>query len=366
MHNPFSYTKIVSGPSFCNREKEIKELSSYIINSQNVLLYSNRRIGKSSLLLRITERLKSKRKFLYVDLYGTLSEMDFVSAVFKSLRQLESNLDKLFNVLKGPLSSLSMTLSVDPNTSLPTISPGFVSSQKAKFLEDAFGAIIRLSNKEPLCVIFDEFPEVAEYTELDFEKRLRSIIQTHKEISYVFSGSKRHTLLRMFSENKRAFFKQAEPYQLFEIDKKHYVKWVKGLFSSKNVHLKDDFIFSVVSVCESHPMYVQRFFFHLWEEKKIEKNTIYKIMELILQRQEGEFLAIWDSLTLNQKKVLKLILKTGGTGLFSAEALSSVQLKTGSQIEKAIEFLVRMDIVIKNDAYHFQDLMFKYWLKQRI
>jgi AAA+ ATPase superfamily predicted ATPase len=53
MENPFKFSGIVEEPAFCNRQNEQKELIQYIENSQNVLLYSHRRYGKSSLILKM-------------------------------------------------------------------------------------------------------------------------------------------------------------------------------------------------------------------------------------------------------------------------------------------------------------------------
>ncbi len=50
MNNPFAYSNYVTGESFCNRKMELSELLKYINNSQNVLLFSHRRYGKSSLI----------------------------------------------------------------------------------------------------------------------------------------------------------------------------------------------------------------------------------------------------------------------------------------------------------------------------
>ncbi|MBF0430215.1 MAG: ATP-binding protein [Fibrobacteria bacterium] len=364
--NPFSYTKIVSGKAFCNRKKELKDLSVYILGNQNVVLYSNRRMGKSSLLLKTAEKLKNQRKFLYVDLYGTISETDFISAIFKALKQLELNLDRLFKLLKGTFTSLSLTVSMDPTTATPTISPNFIPSQKEKFLDEAFSAIYTLSKKKDLCVVFDEFQEVADYAEPDFEKRLRRIIQIHDNTSYVFSGSKRHILLRMFSENNQAFYRQAEPYELLDIEKKHYLKWVKEMFGPKGTPLEEEFISSIIDACECHPMYVQRFLFHLWEKKDPQAIDINVILELLIQRHEGEFQTLWDSLTLNQKKVMKLILKCGGVNIFSAENIQGVQLQTASQVKKAADALLTAGIVDKTNVYHIQDLLLKNWLFRKL
>ena len=88
MENPFSYTGIVRGDAFCNRQTEQTELLKFIKGSQNVLLFSHRRYGKSSLIYKLFNRLERQRPkidTLYVELYGTLSEKDFVSAILAGL-----------------------------------------------------------------------------------------------------------------------------------------------------------------------------------------------------------------------------------------------------------------------------------------
>ena len=53
MENPFIYGQEVSGDTFCNRTKEIKELMSDIKSGHNVIIYSPRRYGKTSLVKKV-------------------------------------------------------------------------------------------------------------------------------------------------------------------------------------------------------------------------------------------------------------------------------------------------------------------------
>jgi len=98
MQNPFAYSNYVTGESFCNRSEEIAELLKHIKASQNVLLYSHRRHGKSSLIQEVFNTIateKMKIDTMHVELYGTISEKDFITRTFHCLNQIESNLDKL-------------------------------------------------------------------------------------------------------------------------------------------------------------------------------------------------------------------------------------------------------------------------------
>jgi AAA+ ATPase superfamily predicted ATPase len=49
-------------------------------SSQNVLLYSHRRFGKTSLILKVFRQLTGVTP-TYVDLYGTTGVPDFIRAV---------------------------------------------------------------------------------------------------------------------------------------------------------------------------------------------------------------------------------------------------------------------------------------------
>ena len=367
MKNPFSYTGIVKGKAFCNRETEQTELLGFIRGSQNILLYSHRRYGKSSLIFKLFERLDRQRPqfgTLYVELYGTLSEKDFVAAILTSLSQIESRLEKLAQLVRGAIQSVKFGLSIDPISNSPGISISFDSSYDEAVLSNALGLLGSFSKSRKLLVVFDEFQEIANYKQAGFEKRLRAIIQQHDNISYIFCGSKRHILNEIFSNQNRAFYKLAQSYPLSKIETSQYVSWAKNLFGKSGRKIGAEFIEEIVLRCENHPMYVQQFLFYLWEQKNttISRETVDEIELKVLQTSQNEYLNLWDSLTLNQKKTLKLIILTGGKDIFYASALQSADLKAGSQVTRSLEKLVGSDIVLKNNYYKIQDVMFKNWI----
>jgi hypothetical protein len=368
MDNPFSYTGIVRGDAFCDRQTEQTELLGFIKGSQNVLLYSHRRYGKSSLIYKLFSRLERQRPkidTLYVELYGTLSEKDFVSAILASLSQIESKLEKLVKLVRRNLRSVKLGMSVDPITGSPSVSVSFDSGYNEAMLKNVMGLLGSFSEKRKLMVVFDEFQEIANYKQEGFEKRLRAIIQQHGNISYFFCGSQRHLLNEIFTYQNRAFYKLAQSYPLDKIQSKYYVPWVQKLFLKLGREIETDIIEEIIVRCENHPMYVQQFLFYLWENKnpKLSLDTVDQIELRILQSSQNEFLNLWDSLTLNQKKTLKLIILTGGKDMFYASALQAVDLNAGSQVTRALDKLIRSDIVLKINGYKIQDVMFMKWIQ---
>lgn len=369
MKNPFAYSNYVTGESFCNRKKELSELLRYIKGSQNVLLYSHRRYGKSSLIRQLFCDIKEKNLnigAMHIELYGTISEKDFITRTFQGLNQLESNFERLLKSVSSALKNIKLNLSIDSSTGGTLVSPSFEAINEKIMLEELMNILSKYSQKRKLVIAFDEFQEVANYTEEGFEKRLRSFIQQHSNICYLFSGSQQHLITEMFNSNNRAFYKLAESFPLGKIETKNYIPWVQNLFSRKNVHLPAELIEEIVAKFENHPMYIQNLLFHLWEEpakKGFSTDIINKVENAIVEKRSLEHTILWETLSINQKKTLKLILLNNGSNLFNADSLKSVNLKTGSLVTKALSSLIKKEIIIKNGNYQIQDIVFKKWLQ---
>ena len=173
----------------------------------------------------------------------------------------------------------------------------------------------------------------------------------------------------MFNANSRAFYKSADSFPLPKIETRHYIPWVQGLFRRKNVDLSAEFVEEIVARFENHPMYIQNFLFHLWEEpvkRGVTVAVIDKLENEIIEKRSSEHIILWETLSINQKKTLKLILLNNGINLFNADALKSVNLKTGSLVTKALSALMKKEIIVKNGHYMIHDIVFKKWLQNTL
>ena len=376
MENPFEYSNHVTGKAFCNRREEIAKLTKYIQASQNVLVYSHRRFGKSSLIKKVFQDMKNKKSAvrpMYVDLYGTVSESDFLTRCFKGLSQIESNIDKLVTAAASAMKQIRLSLSIDPNTGNPSVSPIFGTQGKEAYLEEFMAILEQYSAKHKLVIALDEFQEVCDYAENSFEKRLRSFIQGHSHICYIFSGSQQHILTEMFGSGKRAFYKLADSFPVGKIATKHYIPWIQDLFKEKKVSIDKSLAENIVERFDNHPMHIQNFLFHLWgasgdgsDNEELSEDLIARIENNIIQSKELEYENLWDPLTLNQKKTVILVIKNRGKNIFSADALQKVDLKTASLVTKTLQTLMKKELLIKNRAYRIQDIVFEKWLKKKL
>ncbi|MEJ2221737.1 MAG: ATP-binding protein [Desulfobacterales bacterium] len=361
MNNPFTHSRIATGDAFCNRQQELKDLAYYARNNQTVLIYSHRRTGKTSLIFELMGKLKKGRpvvRSIYIDLYGTLDENDFIAVIFSALSQIESKLEKLLKLATG----LKLSVLVDPLTGQPTISVSISRSERPRYLKSALEILESYAKRQKLLVIFDEFQEIDKYKDPGFEKRLRSHIQLQKNIGYIFSGSQKHILTQMFTATDRAFYQMAKSYPLEPIELEQYVKWARALFKRRKISIAPKIIADIVDRCEFQPMYIQQFLFELWRRGKISPAAISQIESDILERRENEFIILWDSLTPNQRKALRLLAKTEGKAIFYSESLQRFGFSSGSILSRALSSLSKRDIVSKNRTYHIQNVMLKKWI----
>ena len=169
----------------------------------------------------------------------------------------------------------------------------------------------------------------------------------------------------MFSSQKRAFYKQASSYPLKTIETKHYVPWLEKLFSTGEMAIEKTKLVQIVERMQNHPMYIQLFCFFLWQELKYSSwndEIINKIENSMIEQKHLEYQTLWDNLSINQKKTLKLVLINDGKNLFSAEALIMVNIKTASIVTRCLKSLSEKEILVKNGKYIIEDLFLNKWL----
>ncbi|MCB2148160.1 MAG: hypothetical protein KQI81_16915 [Deltaproteobacteria bacterium] len=362
MENPFSFSGIVDDPAFCNREKEQAELTRLIKTSQNVLLYSHRRFGKTSLILKVFKQIRGVTP-VYIDLYGTTGIPDFIRAALTGISAAEPKIKRLMQLVRETITGFSVNFSLDPVTGLPAAVPQLAPDRKTIPVEQVFRLAEAVSAKKKMAIAFDEFQEVARYGGEPFEKQLRACIQQHENIAYVFAGSQKHLITDMFNNAKRAFFRQAASFPLEKIAPEAYVEWIANLYRRDNRTIDNALIVQVVRRCDGHPACIQEFFHHLWDEKTVSVALIDQLERRIIRRRMAEFAYAWDSLTLNQRRALKLIVFTGGKSLYAVDHLAAFGFRTPSQATAAVDKLIEREFVVKNGVYQLQDPIFKRWLE---
>jgi hypothetical protein len=95
MRNPFQYGSIVRGEAFCNRRREVRDIRRAVENAERLFIYSERRLGKTSLVRHALDGLPKKRHVVvYVDLWPTDSPASFAVTTARALAQAHASTPK--------------------------------------------------------------------------------------------------------------------------------------------------------------------------------------------------------------------------------------------------------------------------------
>ncbi len=372
MKNPFTYGREVAGSSFCNRKKEIEEIYRDIVNSQNVIIFSQRRFGKTSLIKEVLKKAQKEGVLtIYVDIYSVLTEEDLIRIYAKAVAEIA--LGKLERGLRDAaklFKSIRPKLTLDENGK-PIYSIDIINKRETlPLLEDVLESVNRYADrkKKKAVVVLDEFQQIGQFKTDRAEKTMRSVFQKHKNISYIFMGSKKHLIFDMFNNPNRPFYRSAKPFPLEKIGKSEFMSFIKNKFKSTGKIITDVAVEKIIDICECHPYYIQ-YFCHIILERAIDKqkiseNNLKEGLELLLSRESSTYEATWDLLTVKQKQVLlALSAIERDTKLFSSEFLEKNNLGSASSVQRTIQALVNKDLVDKEgDLYTVIDILFKKWL----
>lgn len=364
---PFKYGVVVSGEDFCGREESIISIQKYVKSFQNIYIQGERRIGKTSLVSESIKRLKS-HKLLLVDLLALRSAEELCSRMIKQLIILESS-DRFLGGLVRFFTHLRPQISMDPLTNLPTVIFDKGVSISPESLEEVFELIRKTASKKQMVVFFDEFQDILRVEEAPWLLGvLRSKIQYHDSIPYIFAGSYRNEMDRIFTDSDSPFFKSAIPLTIDSIERDAFARFIRNKFKQTGRSINEDVLPDIFEVTADISGDTLQLCEALWsvsdEHDTIDKTTLSSAFQLIFAREQRSYEIILSGLSLNQEKVLTALAKGFNIPVNSADFLMLSGVSQPSSVNAAIKKLIARRIIYKKDnRYRFANPFFAAWLK---
>lgn len=373
MKNPFEYGGVVSGDAFCNREREIADLLRAMENGEKLFLFSERRFGKTSLVRAALGKLPKKSYVcIYVDLWPTDSEATFVMAVAKAVTESTStSVGKLLETAKKFFGSLAPSVTIDeegkpvltfgPNT-LAKLSPA---------LDDVLQTPAKIAAKEErrVVLVFDEFQQILEYGSDQVERKLRSVIQNHRNVAYIFLGSRKHLIQKMFVDRSRPLYRAGGHYPLGPIAEEPWQPFIHKRFKDAGKAISKERIHDICELTQGHPFYTQHLSHVVWElcepKAEVSEELIQSAVRVLLERENFAYTTLWESLTTVQKRFLKgLASEPAGVKPFAGEFVRRYGLRSASNVQRAVEALLEKDTIDReNGSFIITDRFFRLWTR---
>lgn len=371
MKNPFEYGGIVGPDAFCNRETEQKDLRRAAENGDRLLIYAERRMGKTSLVRNVMGQLPAKNYLpIYVDLWTTSNPQTFAEQVAKATAEsADRRADKILETAKDLFRYMSPSVTIDDYGN-PSIQFGArLGAETVPQLEDVLRAPLKLAakRKKRVVVVLDEIQRIAEYSDDMVERTLRTVVQEPSEVAWFFLGSRKHVIQQMFSDRSRPLYQSTGHYPLEAIHVEHWTPFIARRFQEAGKTVSIEVIEQLCERTDGHPYYTQHLAHDLWEitavGEVVTDEALREAEALLLRRLSHSYTVLWDALTTNQRALLRgLAQETSGHSLFSAEFLARVGM-AGSSAHRAAEGLQADDIIDRSpDGYVISDRFLRRWL----
>jgi AAA+ ATPase superfamily predicted ATPase len=367
MDNPFVYEGFALDTKFCGREEEIIYLDQVVKYSNNLVLFSKRRMGKSSLIQEFIQNRVDRNKYIciYVDLFEISSKLDFIRLITKCTANslpfnMKNGLEQLVKIFK----TISFSVDVDSISGSIGFNPKINSLDFDDACDDYFQSLnryIKGSNKKAI-VVFDEFQQVVNIKDKNIDAIIRKHIQSHENISYIFSGSKKNLLTSLFSNAKAPLYQMATFKELEPIKEEDFFR-----FANKHLHysIQEEIFSYIYRVCGEESKLIQEVLFHIYKDniQHISQDVCDKIIGNIIDEKASSFRLIYDMLSNTKKSALKILSKTNN--IYSQEILMRYDISKPA-LQSALKKLVSEEELIeqKDNKYLFDNKLFELWCRK--
>jgi hypothetical protein len=371
MSNPFYLQEVPVDAPFCDRERELRELQSYAEARANVVLYSPRRFGKTSLVRRIQHALAGNGAVtIFADFFGVASVEDAAARLAKAVFQITHKKETFWKRALQTIRSFRPILKPDPEGGISlSVEPSSPARSGIEVLDEtleSLGAFVEATDGL-VQIALDEFQEIVVLREaLRIEAALRTQIQ-RQNASYFFIGSRRRVLLGIFNDRKRPFFQSAINYPLPPLPREELVDFLAAQFDVGGKPCGRNLSRRIADEVDCHTYYSQKLAFLIFENcDTVTGEAITAGFQKLLASERPVFEAIVQGLTPHQRLLLRALAIEPTDKPLASAYLQKHRLGSVGGIQYSIKQLAELDLIEKSDSWRIVDPVFIFWLKAQL
>lgn len=375
MCKKFVYGVAVSDYNFIGRERETKRLLDNFKGGINVILMSPRRLGKTSLVKHVCNKLDDKDIItVYLDIFGCKSEYDFYNKLATEvLKQTASKHELWFEEAKEFLYRLTpkISFSPEPNSDF-SISLGITPKTHTPEEVLQMAETIAIKRKKRIVICIDEFQQIGEMSNSkQIQARLRTVWQHQKHVSYCLFGSKHHLMSTIFLHRSMPFFQFGDTISLNKIATEDWVEYIVSHFADGKRTISHALAEEICKFTENYSAYVQQLawlVFTLKEEgETVTEDDVRQAENDLLATNDILFMQMIEPLSEFQLNFLRAIASGIKKDFGLSEVREEYNLGSYSNITRLKTALLERDLIEKQKTeLVITDPIFAKWLKRKI
>lgn len=372
-NKPFIFGVATSGDNFTDREKETLRLVLNFQHGINTVLISPRRWGKTSLVQKVCRLAQSdKLKIVYLDIFSCRSDRDFYDAFAAAiLKQTSSKLDEWLEHARLFLSRLSPKISIGPDP-MTDFSISLEMNPKSDDIDEILQLPEKIAQKKScnIVVCIDEFQQIAEFKDSKiFQKRLRSVWQLQKSVSYCLFGSKKQLMNELFEKKSLPFYKFGDAIYLSKIGTQDWIDYICGRFEATGKKISKELAERICRTVDNHSSYVQQLAWLVWihTDKVATEQDFEVAYQDIIDQNTPLFEKQTESLTTYQMNFMRAVIDGVHGEYTTQEVLHKYQLGSSANVCTVKRALVKKELIeIEKRQVVIPDPVLKVWLKREL
>ena len=371
---PFVFGVRVEGDTFTDRKEETNRLKMNFLYGVNTILISPRRMGKTSLVEKVSSMVECESlKIAKIDAFGCRSENDFINAFATAVvRATSTKWEEWIENTKTFLSRFIPKISIGQDP-LSDFSIALEYNKSNTVTEDILQLPETIAKQKGIKIVIciDEFQQVADFPDsLTFQKKLRSIWQLQRNVSYCLYGSKKHMMETMFQSQSHPFYRFGDIFYLNKIAESDWVEFICNRFKVTGKEISPELATEICSVTDRYSSYVQQLSWLVWLRTtfRATKEDVEYGIDHMLDACEPLFIQQTESLSSYQMNFLQALTDGVTTGFTRSEVLNNYQLGTAANISRLKKALMEKDLIALTAPKKLQisDPILALWLKRRV
>ncbi|MDP2600805.1 MAG: ATP-binding protein [Deltaproteobacteria bacterium] len=324
MGKTFKFDVIIGEEDMCDREPEKKRILSLMKRNGRIIIYSLRRMGKTSLVDVCSKKMRSIDSevfHLYVDL-SEVASLKETAVRFRSHYEFALKEQFPLKKVKIHINDLLSRLKLDIPGGVELSLEKYASLQPEEYLMSLFQELRKIGEKGPLALIIDEFQGISGLN--DAQAILRREVKKLDNAAIVLMGSNQRLLYGMFNNKKSPFFGFGEDLELKPISIGDYVPYMNERFSEVNVSIDSEVAAYMMEKMNGIPNYINELGSWIVDTQtrtQLTKGHIDEALETAAHSKKGRYESALYGYSINQRKFVKAVAKMGVVKSFTGKEM---------------------------------------------
>lgn len=369
---PFRVGEIVYGAGlFTDRAAEVQRIRRAIRDRERLLVYGERRQGKSSAIRRAVEREAGPgMTVIWIELWTVRSTSELLRRLVAAV-PLGWNYLQRFQLFLAR-GGLQTQLTVAGPAGEPGLTLGYQARELQEeparaMVEKALAGLDVIAREEghAIVVVLDEFQEVDRVT-AEGAAFLRGIMQSTPHVGYVLAGSILSLVDRLIGPSGPLH--NIDRLDIGPIDAGYMSKWIRSRLQGAGVESAPAVAEAIVSmagpITEHRVQLARECFVQGLGKGALQVDDVARSFAAVVAAKSGGYELLWADLARSQQGVVRAV-ASGATALQGAETRRLFDLPSPSAVFKAIEVLRTRAVLSSREPTRLADPFFADWVRRR-